>query len=288
MTIAACHLSPEGVIFGADSTTTFGNRYYDHAQKIFEVGGRGSTLGVVIWGLGGLGELSYRTLICQFAEQNQQQQSASVQEIAGRFGQFFWPQYAARMAPQILRFQQLAAQANLGQEELKEREALFRTLSGGFCLGGNLNHDRTPQAFAVHYNPSLAGTVLQPIPMHIPMFWGQPNLIQRLSAGIDEDLFRDILQSGRWNGTPADLLNLVNQRRLSIPGILPIREAIDFVYASLYSTIKAMKFSQLAPVCGGPVEIAVITTDRPFRWVRHKKFDAAIPFGESYDGKDRS
>ena len=71
MTIAACYVCPEGVVFGADSTTTVGTRYYDHTQKIFEVGGRGSTLGIVTWGLGGLGDLSYRALISQFADQNQ-------------------------------------------------------------------------------------------------------------------------------------------------------------------------------------------------------------------------
>jgi hypothetical protein len=60
---------------------------------------------------------------------------------------------------------------------------------------------------------------------------------------------------------------------------LPIREAIDWVHASIYATIKMMKFSHLPPVCGGPVEIAVITTDKKFRWVRHKRFDAAIGEG---------
>ena len=70
---------------------------------------------------------------------------------------------------------------------------------------------------------------------------------------------------------------------------LPIREAIDWVHASIYTTIQAMKFSHLAPVCGGPVEIAVITTDRPFRWVRHKRLDAALRQGGSdgYGDKDR-
>lgn len=52
---------------------------------------------------------------------------------------------------------------------------------------------------------------------------------------------------------------------------------------SIYTTIKAMKFSHMAPVCGGPVEVAVITTDRRFRWVRHKGFDAAIGDGSIYD-----
>ncbi len=281
MTIAACYLCPEGVVFGADSTTTFGNRYYNHAQKIFEVGGRGSSLGIVIWGLGGLGSISYRSLIWQFAEQNKNAPTATVQEVANRFAQFFWPHYATHMAIPIARFQQLAAQAQLNPAELEERQTLFGNLSGGFCLGGNLRHDHTPQSYIISYGPALQAATVNPVLMCQPVFWGQPSMIQRLFSGIDEGLFRDILQSGRWNGTPADLLNLVNQRRLSVPGPLPIREAVDLVYASLYSTIKTLKFSQLAPVCGGPIEIAVITTDRPFRWVRHKKFDTAMPFGES-------
>jgi hypothetical protein len=61
---------------------------------------------------------------------------------------------------------------------------------------------------------------------------------------------------------------------------LPIRDAIDYVHSALYCTIKAMKFSNLPQVCGGPIELAVITADRRFRWVRHKAWDAAITDGE--------
>ena len=42
---------------------------------------------------------------------------------------------------------------------------------------------------------------------------------------------------------------------------------------------KAMKFSDLPQICGGPIEIAVITSDRRFRWVKHKTWDAAIMEG---------
>jgi hypothetical protein len=281
MTIAACYLSPEGVVFGADSTTTLANHYYNYAQKIFEIGESGSTLGVVMWGLGGLGDLSYRTLIARFAVHNSKHPTASVQEIATRFGQFFWPEYQARMAALLARFHHLAAQAQLTPDEQTERANLLQGLSGGFCLGGNLRHDPAPSAFAITYGPTFPSPVVQAIPVHVPMFWGQPNLLHRLAVGIDEELFRSILQSGMWVGTPDDLLSLVNPRRLAIPGILPIRESIDWLHGSIYATIKLMKFSQLAPACGGPVELAVVTTDRPFRWVRHKRFDAAIPYGEA-------
>lgn len=58
-----------------------------------------------------------------------------------------------------------------------------------------------------------------------------------------------------------------------------MRDAVDYVHSCIYCTIKAMKFSNLSQVCGGPIEVAVITADRRFRWVRHKSWDAAIADG---------
>jgi hypothetical protein len=51
----------------------------------------------------------------------------------------------------------------------------------------------------------------------------------------------------------------------------------------MQSPIKTMKFSHMAPVCGGLIEVAVITADRPFRWVRHKDLDSAIGDGIGRD-----
>lgn len=78
MTIAACYLSAEGVVFGADSTTTVyvrgvgpgaqgSEHHFNFAQKIFQIG-ENSTLGLTMWGLGGISSVSYRTLIAQFAD----------------------------------------------------------------------------------------------------------------------------------------------------------------------------------------------------------------------------
>jgi hypothetical protein len=52
--------------------------------------------------------------------------------------------------------------------------------------------------------------------------------------------------------------------------------AVDWIHPSINTTIKSLKFSHLAPVCGGPIEVTVITTDRTFRWVRHKELDSAL------------
>ena len=111
-------------------------------------------------------------------------------------------------------------------------------------------------------------------------FWGAPNVIQRIILGCDENLKQKILASGHWTGTPADLEQLIADQVLAHPPVIPIRDAIDFVYSSIASTIKGLKFSSLSQTCGGPIEIAVITTDRKFRWVRHKQWDAAINEGD--------
>jgi hypothetical protein len=290
MTIAACYLSTEGVVFGADSTSTFPStfgvpRHYDHGQKILEVGECGSTIGLVMWGLGGLVDMSYRTLVAQFAEQNYTEPTNSVQDVANRFATFFWQQYTQRQHTQIVRLQHLVASPTLTEAEQQERDGLMVNLAGGFCLGGTLRHDRTPVAIEITYHPLQPNPALRSLPVGETGFWGVPNLIGRMLLGIDPGLYTAILQSGRWNGTPADLSNLVNQGRLILPGILPLRDAIDWVHSSVYSTIKAMKFSQLVPVCGGPVEIAVITTDRPFRWVCHKGLDTAIAHGSAIYGR---
>ena len=125
----------------------------------------------------------------------------------------------------------------------------------------------------------LAG---KPSPIQLPMnnyrFWGAPNMIQRLIFGVDDTFRHLVLSSGIWSGTNSDLDSLIAQQILAHP-VLPIREAIDFIHACIYSTIKALKFSNLSQICGGPIELAVITTDRRFRWVRHKKWDAAIAEG---------
>ena len=52
MTIAACYVRPEGIVLGADSTTSFygGIHYYNHNQKIFELGEKDTTFGIMTWG----------------------------------------------------------------------------------------------------------------------------------------------------------------------------------------------------------------------------------------------
>lgn len=296
MTIAACYISPEGVVLGADSTTTFlasGSNpphYYNHAQKLFELGD-GSTLGVVTWGLGGLDVSSHRTLLALFADDLKGRQPKSVKEVAERWAKGFWAEYtsppiAARIAQcraldQKPPFDPAAVtpDPNARTEQEEQMYVYLRgSLAVGFCIAGYLLPDRKPAAFEIIIGPLAAGPIVQERPPGC-YFWGAPNPIHRLVFGCDEQLKTAIMNSGKWTGTRPELDTLVAQHVLSHPPTVPIREAIDFVHACISSTIKAFKFSPQAQICGGPIEIAVITTDRQFRWVRHKAWDAAITEG---------
>ena len=298
MTIAACYVSPEGVVLGADSTTTYSlggaPHYYNHSQKLFEVG-EDSTLGVVTWGLGGLQISSHRTQVALLADQINKTKPQTVADIATLWTDQFWDAYNdpnGAIAPIISNCKRLAAKTPFdatksppdptARTEIEERElqALSTGLVAGFCIAGYIPPNRSPGAFEVVFDP------LRPKPTPTPRaagywFWGAPNMIQRLLFGCDDRFKDSVLASGKWTGTRADLDALSAQHQLAHP-IIPIRDAIDFVHAFIYSTIKAFKFSNYSQICGGPVELAVITTDRKFRWVRHKEWDAAITEGEPW------
>jgi len=272
---------------GADSTTTVlvpdpsaqqtSVHHYTFGQKVFEFGPEGSTLGIVTWGLGSLGLLSYRTLFAEVADEAQNQALEELSQVASFWSQVFWERYRNAFGSQIDRVHELRRKGNARtEEEQKELDWFRMNYACGFCLGGRWR-DRHPGAFEIQFHPLLSkAPPVEALQIGIPKFWGCPNLIDRLVFGIDADLFRLICESEKWTGSNDDLVGLVSQRVLGSPKDLPIREAVDLVYANIYTTIKGMKFSHLSPVCGGPIEVAVITTDRPFRWVCHKEMCQAI------------
>ncbi|MES0028016.1 hypothetical protein [Mesorhizobium sp. M0040] len=295
MTIAACYVSPEGVVLGADSTSTYGNasgpHYFNHVQKLFEVGEH-STLGMVTWGLGGLGFTSYRRLIALVADELAANPPASVSAVADLWIDRFWDAYtnSPSHGPLITSAKALAVRPAFNpagpqahnartKDEEEEFAVLKQGLFVGFCLGGYLAPDRIPTAFTMAFDPPAG----KPAAIQISggyQFWGAPNMIQRLIFGCDDGLRQAILSSGKWNGSEAELAAILAQQELAHP-IVPIRDALDFIHACIASTIKALKFSTFSQICGGPIEIAVITADRPFRWVRHKDWDSAITEGAS-------
>jgi len=286
VTIAACYVSAEGVVFGADSTSTMQvmdpgrkegkEHYFNFGQKVFEIGEK-STLAVTTWGLGSLGSTSYRTLIALLADSLIASPAKSVEEVAWRWNQLYWDSYYRFFAGFFERARFLAGKQDRTEDEELELVKLHETWFAGFCLGGYVLPNRSPEAYQMTFRVTMP---LAEPPVRLSMgaakFWGWSNLIERVLWGVDDNVFSAVLKTGKWNGTPEELAQALLSQQLGQPIDLPLREAIDWVHASIYTTIKAMKFSHWAPYCGGPIEVAVVSTDRRFRWVRHKDFSAAL------------
>lgn len=293
MTIAGLYVSPEGVVLGADSTSSYlnssGQHYFNFAQKIFEIG-EDSTLGFITWGMGGIGDVSYRTMLAELADDIKTNPVQTVLEVMQRWISKFSAKYDSY--PSVIRAKALHAMAaydpansgNPGQrteDEEAECRALLSSLVAGFCIAGYVLPDREPKAFQIWFGPTSGG-VLPPqlMPFHQLQCWGMPNVANRLLYGVDDDIIESIVSSGNWSASPQDLVQLLEKHRLQPRAVLPLRDAIDYVHSFVYCTIKAIKFSTQHQVCGGPIEVAVISSDRKFRWVRHKHWDAAIRDGE--------
>lgn len=277
MTIAACFLTTEGVVLGADSTTTFTqkpfpNQHFDYAQKVFEVG-ENSTLGIVMWGMADLPQVSYRSLIALLADNLKSDPVEKMADAAERWSTIFRVAFEPSVTATRTTFHSLLEKERT-PEENDLLVQLFSGHRGGFCLAGHLGHiNRNPEAYLIEYG--LEG-VHEPLPLtHDCYFWGCPNMIWRVVRGYDNDLLQEIADSDKWQGSLDDLKAVASKYMLGVPQKLPLREAIDYVHASIYTTIKAMKLSWLESVCGGPIELSVISSDRNFRWVHHKSLGEA-------------
>jgi hypothetical protein len=66
-----------------------GHHYFNHAQKLIEVG-ENSSLEIVTWGPGGLAVSSYRMLIAQLADGFVSAPPSSVAEVARHWCNHFW------------------------------------------------------------------------------------------------------------------------------------------------------------------------------------------------------
>jgi hypothetical protein len=260
MTIAAAYLVSEGVVLGADSSTTVqvttpqGTgvvQLLTHSQKVFEVGCN-SRIGVCTWGAGNVGAYSHRTLIAQLSDKITE--TTTIEEAANMFADIVMPR-------------------------MKEYDVPFI----GYYMGGWNPEARTPACFHIELKPE--GKIINPLQQGLCSFSGNPIFFTRVFRGFDPRLPQNVLDELKkadisCEGLEDKFIKAFERASAPLASVgfqdLPLREALDFIYSYLHITVKAEKFKFGPPSCGGPIEIGFISTDRLFRWVRHKPFSSAI------------
>ena len=287
MTIAACYLSPEGVVLGTDSTSTIvgpdgESSYLDHAQKLFAVGDPGTTIGLMTWGLGQIGDVSHRTIAAMIGDELTRAGFSNMRAVADFAAELVWVHYADAYSARCTRAKLLRSKHKTGNLSTDERSELrlLGQLAGGYCIAGRMPGGRACTGFAIDWAPWLDAPALRDLRLEQPYHWGVPEFALRLIYGWDHRAVDTIMASGKWTGTPEEFLDLLAGSVVVWPRRLPIREAADWIHTLIHTTIRGTKFAQRAHACGGPIEIAAISSDRPFRWVCHKRLDSALVTAE--------
>ena len=162
VTIAAAYLTSDGVVLGADSTTTVfvsGGvaQLFNCGQKVFEVG-NDSRLGVCTWGAGSLAGTSHRTLVARLADRLDLN-SATVQEAANTFMGIVSETYGTG--------------DNIG--------------GLGYIVGGWNPKDHTPECYELFFEPKVAPKC-SALKVGQASFYGHPEFFSRVFKGYDSGL----------------------------------------------------------------------------------------------------
>lgn len=259
MTIAAAYLTSEGVVLGADSTTTIlqpggVTQLLNHAQKVFEIGNPGR-LALCTWGAGKVGNTSHRTIAARLSD-SVNDGSTSIDDACNTL---------IGLVPQA---SQPASTPDMG-----------------YFVGGWDPSTHEPKCTQIVLGP---GGTFKKIPLVLgeARFAAAYEYFSRVFRGFDpklpDALFREILK--QCPGLPGGFQTAYEKAFTAVANSLtsagytdlPIREAIDYIHSYLSITIKAYKFCYGPPTAGGPIEIGFITTDRRFRWASHKPFTSAV------------
>jgi len=260
MTICIAVKVGEGLILAADSTTTIQDakggviKTYDYASKVAQI--RDYPIGVFSWGVGGLGARSTQSLVMEFEHDLPSAESAKdfkVKGIADQFFEFFKQRYYAQPTPQ------------------KGDRPLLGLFVGGYSAGGFF-----PEEYWFELPKHTNVEVRRPDnPDGSPNFgadwFGQTDAISRLIHGYDDGFIRELINQGL---DKAVIDQIVSAHKFEYPIVfnaMPLQDAIDLVVYLAQLTIGRFRFVAGVPVCGGEIDVAVITPGK-FDWSHRKQW----------------
>jgi len=99
-------------------------------------------------------------------------------------------------------------------------------------------------------------------------WFGSTDAIKRLHFGRDDKVIEVI--SGKYNLDAQDVSDTLGPLQYQIPfAVMPLQDAIDYAYYMINVAIGRYRFVLGPELCGGPIEIAVIT-QQEFSWISRK------------------
>ncbi|MCD6282622.1 hypothetical protein J7J84_03315 [bacterium] len=242
-------------ILGPEQKTPSIIQTFEYANKVCQIGNL--PIGVMTWGNAAIEDRTVQSLImeCEYeCEDMLKKRDYSVRTVAEKLLTFIRKRYA---------------KAYPGTPE-------EQTPPLGILVGGYSYRQFYSELYTYTFPSSKDMEAVRPdkadgSPSFGTNWFGSGEALTRLIKGFDPQVLDDLAHHGidrdtieTWAGKAAGELPLIFDG-------MPLQDAIDFANFAVQVTIGVCRFRVGPPVCGGDVDIAVITPGK-FHWAQRKQW----------------
>lgn len=266
MTICVSVRIAEGLILAADSMVTIEGtintpkgpkegvlQTFEFANKLTRI--KDYPIGVMTWGVASISDRSIPSLIMEW------EYGLNLRMLNAGFT-------VKDMADELQGF--IGERYDKSYPDTKKRPRL------GVFIGGYSDGRFFSEEFFCEWPNKIAWKKVRPdkadgSPDFGANWFGQVDALNRLIHGYDKSGINELIKRGvekeiveKWIG------DRVSEMQLVFDG-MPIQDAVEFANYAVEVTIGRFRFSIGVPVCGGNVDIAVITPES-FQWAQRKQW----------------
>jgi hypothetical protein len=254
---------PEGLVLAAESRLTLTAKQpdgvtvqasFDNATKVFGFAEPNTAVGVVTYGLGGIGLRSAYSFVPEFEQHLQKEDSPERKLEVGEFAKRLAEFYAARW-----------------------REAMpgdFRGPGMTLVVAGFNRGEAYGRVYVIEVPNSPEPQEQNSQPGEFGITWGgQREIVDRLLQGYDSQSV-SLIQTAL--GLPAVDMAKVRQAlepvrmRLPLPA-MPLQDCVDLAILFVKTTVEVQRLTVGVRGCGGPIDVATITREQGMRFVQRKE-----------------
>ena len=283
MTICVAVKVSEGLVLAADSTATVQGwlgqpggqpqilKTYDHARKLSHI--KDYPIGTLSWGTSLIGSRSVESLIKEFEYSlpsvvEEQEKMREIRKAQGQVPDEKKFAYSVReIAASLLK--------HISNFYMAEFEAMSDNKPGlGILVSGYSSGQFFPEQWVLDIPKSPELIELRPNQNGKPNFgsnwFGMTDAINRLHKGLDDRVIGKVIELTKL--PHEEVLKLFAD--LEYPVLfdgMPLQDAIDYATYLINVVIGRFRFVLGAPICGGEVDVAVITPNA-FTWIQRKSW----------------
>jgi len=272
----------EGLVLATDSTTAVHGwlggksgkpgilKTYDHSKKLSQI--KDYPIGTLTWGAGLLGKRSSESLIKEYSytlpSLKEEQEKIKENRIRDKSKNYERPEYNVRKIAEGLKnhFQKFynTEFAEQPQNEIPNM---------GILVSGYTSGKFSPEQWLIklpgfsdieEVRPDIDGK-----PDFGANWFGLTDAIVRLHWGRDDESLKILAEN--FKVSQEEIRKLLNKLQyIVIFDGMPLQDAIDYAVYLVNVVIGRFRFVVGVPLCGGDIDVSVITPDE-FNWI-HRKY----------------